>query len=117
MVERTISDPKDRRQGPLFKPKQSVRIPTFTDLPQQQGIGTNELITFDQMTGAGLAGIRGGPGSDTSSQRRGLGNSLKFGLQGIGLDREELVLNRRDSQEAAINNALQRGIFQSGVFD
>ena len=95
--------------------KPSLKIPTFTALPQQQGIGTNELITFDEMTFAGVAGIRDASGPDTSSQRRGLGNQLKFGLQGIGLDREELALNRRDSQEAAINNALQRGIFQSGI--
>ena len=95
--------------------KPSYKIPIFTELPQQQGIAQSRIDQFDLETGAGLAGIRADTGPDTSSQRRGLGNSLKFGLQGLELDREELALNRRDSQEAAINNALQRGIFQSGI--
>ncbi len=111
-IKPTIADPKLGGQKPLFKPKQSMRIPTFTALPIQQGMGQDE---FDLKLGAGLAEIRGGSGPDTSSERRGFSNSLKFGLQGLGLDREELALNRRDSLEGVINNALQRGIFQSGI--
>jgi hypothetical protein len=102
---------------------------TFTAMPFQQGVGRNDIMQFDLETGAGLAGLRAAPGFDTSSQRRGLGNQLKFGLEGLGLSREGLGLDReslalqqegtgldrRDALEGAINNALQRGIFRSGI--
>jgi hypothetical protein len=107
------------------------------------------LDKFDLETGVGLANIRqtfiggSGGGSGSAAARKSFQDQLKFGLEGIGLSREQLALtrqgfgldreqlglsrgqlglsreaagfNRRDASEAAINNALQRGIFKSGI--
>jgi hypothetical protein len=71
----------------------------------------------------------GSGGAGTANAMEALRNQLKFGLEGFGLDREqvglgreglglsreELALNRRDDLEGVINNALQRGIYRSGI--
>ena len=119
MVERITSDPKLRTNQIFRSPQKQQKPITFTALPIQQGMGQDE---FDLKLGAGFAEIRSGSGPDFSSQRRGAANQLKFGLEGIGLGREDLDISRqeadimrRNSLEGAINNALQRGIFRSGI--
>ena len=62
---------------------------------------------FNKVSGAGAA-------TDAAS-RRGLQDRLKFGLERFGLQREGNALDRRDNIEGAISNALNRGIFRSGI--
>ena len=112
----------------LEKPtiQHTPRTPQFIPAAFQPGI---PKPAFDLETGTGLAeiaaffnGSGGGGGANTANAREGLQQQLKFGLESIGLGREELelgreglALNRRDAIEKAINNALQRGIFRSGI--
>ena len=104
---------------------------TFTPLPEQQGISRKQQEDFDLATALGLSAIggSGSGGASNANAMQALRNQLKFGLEGIGLDREQLglgreglglsreevALNRRDDLESVINNALQRGIYRSGI--
>jgi len=53
--------------------------------------------------------------ASSANARRRANERLKFGLRNIDLDREENQLNRQDNTRLAINNALQRGIYNSGI--
>ncbi len=134
----TTRDPKDRRPTtPLrpptltLTPRPKPRISTFTPLPDQPGISRTFQENFDLETarGATAIGAGGGGGASNANAMEALRNQLKFGLERLGLDREQLglgreslelnreenALNRRDALEAVINNALQRGIYRSGI--
>ena len=130
MVEHRItSDPK-LRTDQVFRLSPQQQTPTFTDLPSQTGVGRNFINQFDKETLAGFAAIRAtNTGSGSAASRQAAQNRLKFGLagfdlsreelalqrKGLGLSQEELGLNRRNALEGVINNALQRGIFRSGI--
>ena len=104
---------------------------TFTPLPEQQGISRKQQEDFDLATALGLSAIggSGSGGASNANAMQALRNQLKFGLESLGLDREQLglgreglglsreevALNRRDDLESVINNALQRGIYRSGI--
>ena len=100
------------------------------------GLGQSTVNAYNTDTLVSIAQLRqayeaqaGVAGAGTGAQRAGINDRLKFGLQGLGLDREQLGLereslglnqqsadlNRRDAIEGAINNALQRGIYRSGI--
>lgn len=108
------------------------QLDEFTPRVREQNPGgrTQQDITDYRIeTGRGLADIRAiyetdaaTSGANRAARRQGLQDQLAFGLEGqeldrelLGLGREGLILDRRDSVEAAINNALQRGIYQSGI--
>jgi len=111
-------------------PKRREAIPA---LPQT-GISQTDVDIYDQETALGLAQIAAtfgasGGGANNANAMEALRNQLKFGLagqaldreqlglarEGVGLNRDELALNRRDDLESVINNALQRGIYRSGI--
>ncbi len=62
---------------------------------------------YNRVGGAGAA-------ADAAARKR-LQDRLKFGLERFGLEREVNQLDRRDAIEGAVSNALQRGIFRSGI--
>ena len=78
-----------------------------------QGLGSIQ----EQYSAAAMAASGSGAAAARAAKDR-----LRFGLQEIGLQREGLELTRqetaigqRNRMEAVINNALQRGIYQSGI--
>lgn len=129
--------PSTSLAAPTVAPDPSVSplaAPQFTALPAQQGMGQNELIARRQEIVRGMGDIAAafdntGSGAGNAAARKGLQDQLRFGLEGIDLSREQLGLNRegfgldqqtadlnrRDALEAVINNALQRGIYKSGI--
>ena len=78
-----------------------------------QGLGAIQ----DQYSATAMAAAGSGAAASRAAKDR-----LRFGLEQIGLQREGLDLTRqetaigqRNRMEAVINNALQRGIYQSGI--
>ena len=95
--------------------------------PRKQPKGANPGVTFDEQRAFEMTfdinranlidsfGGGGGGGAGDAAQRRNIATQEKFGLANIALDREQQVINERDAREGAINNALRRGIFRSGI--
>ncbi len=128
--DRTFRDPTIRNPQP--RPLVGDSAFKFTS-PTQQGMSQLEYDRRIRENEAALgewwaAGGSGG-GASNANAMEALRNQLKFGLErvgldreqvglgreGLGLNREELALNRRNDLEGVINNALQRGIYRSGI--
>lgn len=102
--------PRVREQNPGGRPQQDI-----TDYRIETGRGLADIRAIYEADAATS-------GANRAARRQSLQDQLTFGLEAQGLDREllglgrdQLALDRRDTVEAAINNALQRGIFHSGI--
>lgn len=132
--------PRQTRQTPTVKPV-AQQFGFYT--PQQAGVPTSYVDNYNVDTVSQLAGLRAqydaqaqAANAGSGAQAAGLKDRLNFGLQGIdlqrqllgldrndlglareslGLDQQTADLNRRDAMEGVINNALQRGIYNSGI--
>lgn len=97
---------------------------TYTP-PPGPGLGISDVTAFHQETAALISQIPAqftSGGASTAAQRSSINDRLKYGLagiglqrEGLGLDREQQEINSRNAIESAINNALQRGIYRSGI--
>lgn len=111
-----IGNPK---KPTIFEPPRQFITPTSSKL------GMSEVVNFHAETAALMAQIEsafGGGAESSAAARKAINDRLGFGLrnldlqrEGLGIDRDQADINRRNSIEAAINNALQRGIFRSGI--
>jgi len=110
--------------GTPSKPPRST-LPIFGGAPIQPPNTGMSQSDFDDMRAgnaiqiADLAKVQSNITAATNrsnaAQRRGLADQRRFGLERFGLQREGAGLDRRDAVEGAMNNALQRGIFNSGI--
>lgn len=131
-----VSRIDDGGRGPAVTPVSTTTtknsnpiLPTHFYTPSGTGLGQSFVTNYHVDTAAQLAAVqrmyneqKSLAGAGVGAERAALQDRLRFGLEGLGLDREQIGLDResleiqrRNMMEAAISNALSRGIYNSGV--